>query len=60
MVLLDANVEGDIVSLGPPSQGVEEENWLLVASLKELGMGVLEGGRREGEREGGGRGKRMD
>ena len=50
-MLLDANVEGDIVGLGPSSQGVEEENWLLVASLKELGVGVLEGGRREGERE---------
>ena len=42
MVLLDANVEGDIISLGPPSQGVEQEDWLLVAALNKLASGVLD------------------
>ena len=42
MVLLDANMEGDIVGLGPPSKGVEQEDRLLVAALNKLALGVLE------------------
>lgn len=42
-MLLDADVQGDVISLRPPSQRVEEEDGLLVAALSELGLGVLEG-----------------
>ena len=60
MVLLDANVEGDIIGLGPPSQGVEQEDWLLVAALNKLALGVLEEEEREfgdkGGADGGGEG----
>ena len=55
MVLLDANVQGDIVGLGPPSQGVEQEDRLLVAALNKLALGVLE--EEEEEREFGNEGR---
>ena len=48
VVLLDADGEGDVVSLCPSSQGVEEEDGLLVTTLSELGLSVLEGGGRRG------------
>ena len=53
-MLLDANVQGDIVGLGPPSQGVEQEDRLLVAALNKLALGVLE---EEEEREFGNEGR---
>lgn len=55
MVLLDANVEGDIIGLGPPSKGVEQEDRLLVAALNKLALGVLE--EEEEEREFGNEGR---
>lgn len=57
MVLLDANVEGDIVGLGPPSKGVEQEDRLLVAALNKLALGVLEEEEEEEEREFGNEGR---
>ena len=54
-MLLDANVEGDIVRLGPPSKGVEQEDRLLVAALNKLALGVLE--EEEEEREFGNEGR---
>ena len=56
-MLLDANVEGDIVGLGPPSQGVEQEDRLLVAALNKLALGVLEEEEEEEEREFGNEGR---
>ena len=57
MVLLDANVEGDIIGLGPPSKGVEQEDRLLVAALNKLALGVLEEEEEEEEREFGNEGR---
>ena len=57
MMLFDADVQRYIISLCPPSQRMEEEDWFLVATINELGLGVLE---EEDEKELGQEGKKRE
>ena len=56
-MLFDADVQRYIISLRPPSQWMEEEDWFLVATINELGLGVLE---EEDEKELGQEGKKRE
>lgn len=41
-MLLHAGVKRDIIILDPSTEGVEEQDWFLVAELEELVPGVVE------------------